>query len=840
MNRIIFIFSFLFLMTAQQVSAQLEQQANNKIAELKDLIGVAEQIGIDVRKEKMTVRLSEVFLDFADWDENHQAENVVYFDLVPIYKDTAETMAALLPDFERQEVILMLDAAIDYLQKLISGEYSRKTIPNIDWSQVEHDGDQLTFDDRPVFLEDYTWKPSTSRLTQYFGDLDGFYISPNHVTDNNGTINPNIINDLNSKSYGNMGFIFINNQNIPDWAKSKYGSEFEFRPDNNFTDYDIDHPGAKEMMGFLIDGTVGKMAGKKYTQLGYMLCNEPHFFTKQGVWATGSASDYTIDKFKIWLENKHTTIANLNTLWGSSFSDFDDVTITIPLAGNLQGTPIWYDWCRFNMHRVTEWYVWMKTKVRENDPNAKVMLKIMPRMWEENLKDHGIDLEALTAMSEIIGNDGIARTNNMWGPKAWWEDEYAFDWREMTMSYDFMKSVSPDKIVFNSEAHYLSSSRSRNLYEDPKYARATYWLAHTFGLNAVQTWFWPRLHDGAIKSNAGKGYAGSNCQQPRITYEVHATVMDLNAHSEEITAMQRQRKPLRIFYSKTSAINKPEHMEEDVFGLYKELIFDGVSIGFATKDIIEQQDNNTWDAILIYKTEYVTQAERDMLQTYLDNGGTIIMDNNSLTENEYGQPIAALSSSNGTLKIVNSLSEIKNEGFAIVENRGLSPDLIINETNVHNINTCQWKSVKNAAGNNVLSIINFGNADATIDIQLKNDPGNMVYKNLLNGVLIPNTVVLKPFEMLFVEVLDKATIVNDRVVNLIYPNPTRGFFKINFETMQSEVELQVLDMTGKLILQKTYNEVNQILESIEKQPAGNYIISLKIGEDQQSFIMAKI
>ncbi|RMG82418.1 MAG: T9SS C-terminal target domain-containing protein [Bacteroidetes bacterium] len=843
MNHFHFVCHILFLFISVQAVAQLEPQARAKMEELNTLIEAAEQRGIDTRKERMSVRVAEVFLDYANWDEAHVDENTAYFDLVPIYRDSAELMAAMLPDFERQEVILLLEESIDFLQKLMDGEYCRDPVPVINWSLVKHEGDQLTYDDRPVFLEDYTWKPFVPKLTQYCGQLGDFFITPGYVIDGNGTINPNILNELDTKPSGTIGFIFINNQNVPDWALTKYGDEFVFRPDNNFTDYDIDHPGAKEMMGFLIDGTVGKMAGKQYTKLGYMLCNEPHWFTKQGVWATGGVSDYTIEKFRVWLKEKHQTIETLNALWQTDFNDFSEVTIDIPISGSLQGTPKWYDWCFFNMVRVTDWYTWMKSKIQENDPDAKTMLKIMPRLWEENLRDHGIDLEALTEMSEIIGQDGLARTNNMWGPVRWWEAEYAFDWREVTMANDFMKSVSPEKIMFNSEAHYLSSSRSRNLYEKPAYARAVYWLAHTFGVNATQTWFWPRLEDGSIRNHSGNGYAGSNCQQPRIVNELHSTIMDLNAHSEVITAMQRQRKPLRIFYSKTSAINKPQHMEEDVFDIYKEMIFEGVPLGFVTKNIIEKQDNETWDAILIYKTQYVRLDELNALQTYLDHGGTVIMDNVSLAMNEYGQAhTSVLTQSNGTLIVANTPAEIKEEAFNIVESKGLLPEFIIEETNGHGTKACQWKSVLNDENKAFLSIINFGNTNASLDIQYKKDRDGLIYRNLLNGTVIPKDkpIVLAPFELLFMEVTDSSALVkNTAVANVLYPNPTSDIFQIRFEQEQAKVEMQVFDMAGRLIFKNTYHEVSEISESLKGQPSGNYIIHLKMGEKSGSFMLMK-
>ena len=836
-------FSFLLLIpfflsiTTIAFTQTLEQQVQTKIKELNSLIALAESKGIDTYKEQMTVRTAEIFLDYANWDENNVAENTTFFEKVPIYKDAAAQMATTLPDFERSECLLMLADAMATLQELKAEQIFRKPIPRIDWAAVTHDGDQLTFNNRPVFLNDYTWKPDLAQLNEFHGNLDGFYLSPTHVTDKNGTINSNIINDLNRKSTGTYGFVFLNNKAVPNWAINEYGNDILIRQSSfNFTAYDIDHPNAIDLIGKMLDGAVPLMANKKYTKLGYMLVNEPHFFTKSNVWATGEVSNYSIDKFKIWLANKHESIEQLNARWETNFTSFDAVTINIPISGNLQGTPKWYDWSFFNMHRVTEWYKLMKARLLESDPDAKVHLKIMPRLWSDNLKDHGIDFETLTRMSEIIGNDAGAWNNHIWGPTEWWEADYAFDWREMSMGYDFQKSVSPEKIAFNSESHYLSKNKSRNLYQDPIYARATYWLAHILGENATQTWYWARQADGSIRANAGVGYAGSNNQQPRIVNEVAATMMDLNSFSEEITAMQRQAKPLRIFHSKTSAINKATHMDDE-FDLYKALFFEGISLGFATKDILQLQDNKNWEAILIHQTEYVTQAEFAALQTYLDNGGTIIMDIFSLKKDEYGQPLDKLAASNGNVERVTSMATLKSVALELLATTNLLPEIIVKETNGNTTKGVHWRIIKKEDGNQVLSLINLGNTDAQIELKSLQANTQISIKNLLKGIPIDANQLLKPNEVLFVEVMkeDATVSIEEEQINLasLFPNPFSGKFQVDFEQVYKHLELRIFNSEGKLVFQKTYQNVQNINADMTNKPSGSYHV--QVNADRRIF-----
>ena len=758
--KIIHFFGLLFLSVATLQGQDLEKEAISKIKTLEKLIKKASKKDIDVLKEKTTIRTAEVFLKFANWDEKNLDKNTKLFKLVPSFKKEALKMATGLAAFERSDINLMLDKSIAEITSLIDGKTFRKASPNVDWAKVKREEDHLSFKNRPVFLADYTWKPETKELTEFHGDLDGFFLTPTYVTKEDGTINKRISTDLKEKSNGSLGFIFMNHKSVPKWAEEKYGPNFSMREDT-YTGYDIDNPGARELQAKLIGNVVPEMAGKEYSQLGYMLCNEPHFFTytdatkKKLPWASGGVSHFTIEKFKIWLSKKHQTIANLNSVWNSNFKDFNAVKIAIPIDISLKGTPIWYDWTAFNMDRVTDWYTFLKTEVTKYDADAKVHLKIMPSLWTDNKRVHGIDLEALTDLSGIIGNDSGAAHKYTWGKPHKWEEDYAFEWRELCMGYDFMKSVSPNKINFNSELHYLSTVKSRDLYLDPTYARATFWLAHTFGLDASQIWYWPRNADGSISKKAinNKGYAGTNTQQPRVTNEVAMTLIDLNSYSEEILAFQRQRKPIRVFYSKTSAINKKAHMD-DLYRLYEGLNFEGIPLGFVTENIIKKQSNKNWDVIAVYNTPFVTSDELKALQTYLNNGGTIILDDKSLVKNEYGNELNTLTEGKGTIIKLNSVAKIKNNVLSILKEKNLLSDIAIEETNSVSKKGCIWKVIKNKKGNNVLSLVNVGKSDATLKISL-NGSENIICKDLIKGISVSATPTLKPNEVYFVEVTSK-------------------------------------------------------------------------------------
>lgn len=812
------------LLVSFGLSAQpLKEQALAKIDTLNELISIAESNNLDATREKSRVRTAEIFLDFADWDEANVGTNTSLFGMAHGFKDKPEYWASLLADFERNEVILLLEDAIEVLQNIIDGTYQRRPAIQLNWSEIDLEGDQLIQDGKPVFLLDYTWKPGIKRLTDYHGNKDGFGIYPSWVLDSEGTINSNRMGQLLEKENGRVGFVFFGNENPNAWTRDAYGDDFilsdltAMYPEyysgevSRFTDYDIDNPGAREMMGALIDATVGHMSGMKYTEMGYMLCNEPHFYTTETNgkpnWGSSHVTDHTLEKFRTWLKERHDSISRVNQLWGTTHTSFESLTIEIPMDTEIQGSAKWYDWQCYNNTRVTEWYTWMKEKVQENDPYAKVHLKIMPNLWSNNKRGHGIDFETLTEISEIIGNDCGSAYNNVW---SWreieWDKDYSWDWRELAMSYDFLKSVSPEKSMINSESHFLSTGSSRDLYMKPDYARSTAWLSHLKGLTYEQVWYWNRLEDGSPKQSS-KSYAASCNHQPRIIDAMTTTYLDLNAFGEEVMTFQRQRKPIRIFYSETSALNKAEHMD-DVFELYEELAFDGISLGFATKNIIEKQEHENWDAILVYKTQFVTSEELEALQSYLDQGGTILVDAVSIKKNEYGIPLNTLEASSGTIINATSLSDMKQQAFNHLAANDLLPNIELSEMHSGTRNGCMWNVIEKDDGKQVLFVTNLGNTDATIRISLKDSIHGTWCKDLFTGIDLPSQLVLEPYKMHLLEISDSCqadtTQNNLRAKKTpqihVFPNPFASILKIELGDSDYN-RLRIFNLNGQLLEQ---------------------------------------
>jgi beta-galactosidase len=193
---------------------------------------------------------------------------------------------------------------------------------------------------------------------------------------------------------------------------------------------------------------------------------------------------------------------------------------------------------------------------------------------------------------------------------------------------------------------------------------------------------------------------------------------------------------------------------DSIFELYEGLNFDGIPLGFATKNILSKQDNAQWDVVLVYKTERVTEEELNSVQAYLDKGGIVIIDEVSLQKNEYGKPLPNLKESKGELIRLTTWNQIKESALSILADKNQLPEITVEELNIAGGKNCTWKFITDKSGKNILSIVNLGMSDVALKIELKNTKNKTICKDFIKGVEVSSSPILKPFEVYFVEVLE--------------------------------------------------------------------------------------
>lgn len=735
-------------------SNPLVNDALAKISVLETKMEEAKAKSIDVTREETVLWFAKQFLKFADWDEQNRDAVLYGFQQYGPFKKDAQKYADEVPEFERAMVVKILDDGIAELSRVIGGEIKRRPVNKVDWQNIEVGDNMLLSNGRPIFLYDYFSKSVGRPLTDtdvYNDHLGAIFHGGENLypVDHDRAINSfllkedrtfdqKLLREVAEISDINVGFLIYWNMGVPEWIE-KLEPEVRFGR-SLFTGYDIDNPLIREVWGKIARETGRMTQGKKVTQLGYILANEPHWHSEKGHWTRNfqemqRLSSYTLNNFRQWLEKKYDgDLDALNKNWATKFDSFESVEIEIPIPRPTRGTPIWYDWCSYNMDRSVDWFTFLQGELRAGNPEADTSIKIMPNVFTENERSHGINTEALTELASMIGDDAKTRETrhlNYKQPEKW-EAHYAYFWEELSMAYDFMESVAPDKIHVNSESHFLSSSWWRKLDTSVEYVHSVYWLATLQGMDASMAWFWARDPDGSPEDRlegeldffdpalAGS-FAGSINQQPHIANAYTQVMYDLNSFSEEIIALRKQRRPLRLFHSETSAINKKFHMTEQ-FSMYESLFFDGFPMGFATENIIKKQDNDSWDAILVYKTEFVTESELEALQNYLNAGGTVILDNkSSLSKNEYGQPHKKILNQGGGKLVIltGKKSPAAIRDSALAEITSGRPDVTLNEDNRSDHKGCHWRVVKQDDGSYLVSVLNIGKHNAKLTLGLK-------------------------------------------------------------------------------------------------------------------------
>ncbi|MBU2924267.1 beta-galactosidase [Colwellia sp. 1_MG-2023] len=771
--------------TGYSAASALEQEAR---AQLKTLLSMMEQArakNIDVTREETLVWFSQEFLKFANWDEANPKAIEQAFGYERYYADDKVELAAALPDFERQKVIDILTKGIDVLGQELRGEIKRRPVNKVDWQGTKASDNMFISNGKPIFLYDYFSKSVGQPLTNtdvYNDHLGALYHGGENLypTDHDrainsfllkedGTFDQELMKELTDIPDTNIGFLYYWIMGIPEWVEKQ---EPEVRKGRSlFTGFDIDNPLVRDVWGKIIHETGRLTKGKKVTELGFVLANEPHWYAEKGHWTANfeemtSISSYTLNKFRDWLDNKYASdIAALNSNWGTSFTSFETVAIEIPIDPALQGQPIWYDWSRYNMDRSTDWFTFVQNELHSVNPDAHTSIKVMPRMFMYDSRSGGIDTEALAELTTMVGHDAKAfgSENIRPGKSSEWIEKYAYSWGMVAMFHDFMESVAPDKINFNSESHFLSSGQWRDLDTRTSYVRSVYWLATLLGMDANTGWFWARDPDGSPEDRLegdldffdpglGGAYAGSNNMQPHVTNEVTQVMFDLNSFSEEIIALREQMRPIRLFYSETTAINTDDYMTKGS-KLYEELFFEGLPLGFVTKNIIEKQDNSDWETVVVYNNPNVTDAEFDALQSYLGAGGTVIVDSKSLLLNEYGQKrTKKLKAGKGkliTLEPSADLAKIKQVALAQVTEQ--MPDVVIAEDNGEAYKTTTWRTIKQSDGTYLVNILNVGHNTAKLDLTLRNGKPVTV-TDLMTGNSLDSTFELASEGVLLLEV----------------------------------------------------------------------------------------
>ncbi|MDF7822623.1 beta-galactosidase [Pontiellaceae bacterium B12227] len=533
---------------------------------------------------------------------------------------------------ELEACLDIADYAMNELRQQMARQIKLLAPPDLTTGQTRLASRAYEQDGKPIFPSSLVWTPAKTEELNAFGRIGGGYLQISML---NEDLKPGRNMEARKKSLAEQDRlhmaprVFLSGHSAAGWMKKThpeilYGGR-------NFTQYDIDSPLIREWVSTLYSQFLpeyGKACGD--APMMHLLANEPHFATRKGGWkANNGLSDHTMEKWQRSLEAKYQTIDALNAVYGTEHTDWDQVLfhrlepLQRQIDKRLRGTPLWYDWVRFNHDRVNEWFSFLKTEAQKNDGgrNAPASIKVLGFSLSKSERSGGMDMEYLTDLQDVLGADlrCAPAGANFFGkheegmdPETGWQAHFAYDWSEQSMFLDFSKSICPDKVFYDSEWHGFGAVSWRHFHMSRDYVRSALWLAFSHGMGMIKAWLWGRGADGALSPKAD--HIGELSTQPIAVEAFGRTLKELNAHAGHVVSVLPEKRDFWIYYCEESAIQDPEytHGFKQVYEALKMLNY---SVGFTTPSKIGRLDPAT-QTVIVSPTRFVSDRSLDQLKSF--------------------------------------------------------------------------------------------------------------------------------------------------------------------------------------------------------------------------------
>jgi len=393
--------------------------------------------------------------------------------------------------------------------------------------------------------------------------------------------------------------MFIRNNGLAVTWPSNFGT---------MLNYDIFSDKAKAVIEEYIKFIVPKISEKK-ALLSICITNEPKY---QIAYIDGFFEKHPEikNKWTDYLKSRYSSIAELNTAYGTSYADFTDVEMSL-----ASKTTQLYDTKVFNAEVLSEWHSWLAGLVKKYAPGVPVHSKIMNSFnYADGMHP---EMSVLGGYGDLGGNDAY----NLYTSDRNVNAEYLSN---KMMWYDFVGSFAKVPVI-NSENHLIydtGEGLSPYRKEVSEHVRADLWQGAIHGRSATALWAWEKSLD---KTNLFYDSFGS---RPDAVSAAAETTLDLNRLSEYVSAFQNADADVGILYSEASAV----YGAVDMRRIYPQLNQSGHKVIFVSeKQISEGCD---LPVIVIPKgTDYVEEETVAALNSYIADGGKVIVFENDLTYN---------------------------------------------------------------------------------------------------------------------------------------------------------------------------------------------------------------
>jgi hypothetical protein len=398
-------------------------------------------------------------------------------------------------------------------------------------------------------------------------------------------------------------------------------------------------------------------------------------------WIFCNQSPEAMKDFRGWLQRRHGSIGTVNGLWNTSFRSFDEIpkpfdpkTFFIPV-GVFQNRGAFWDWCCFNAERAASVVQWMNDTSKKRYPGLLTHIKcIFSSLSHRSLAQCfvvGTDPQRIITITDIIGLDGsYTRGNN---------------WKDTLFSYDYMKSICPDKPIFCSEMHAVPFNDDtapgeirRGLFQRFIHGeRMTLLFLNT--TTQVPEWW----------GNSEAGYDWNLSAAPAALEAYGTTSADLQRLAGDIGEFNRRPVSVFLFYDNAADFGVPG--KDTLSGayydrlkpVYESLLYQDVRVGVVTEaSLAKKPPQAPW--IVLAGAQYVSDTTVKALKNYIlqPTGGKILWLEQNLQYDPYGKKrnpklLAAFAGSNRVIRLrlspllLNNLwPKVLNPDFTVADKSG--------------------------------------------------------------------------------------------------------------------------------------------------------------------------
>jgi hypothetical protein len=410
--------------------------------------------------------------------------------------------------------------------------------------------------------------------------------------------------------YGMRDDFLLSPHYYPAWAQAPDV------PNGNigFIKFNIFHPKARDAIGrFAV--TMAEHIKDKPALHSVCLANEP-------VYSTSGRDKYTRPLFIDYLRKKHHTLARLNALYGTAYTNFNDAVVPPnAMPAQVGAQRAYYDWTSFNKKMFADWHAWLDSVLKTHGVKAPTHTKIMVFQTLDRDKLYfGVDPELICHATDLAGCDAYAFLGGSSG--------YAYDWTGHEFFYDLLHSFRGQS-VFNSENHLIPDGSDRS-HIPMNHTRSVLWQDGLHHQGSTTIWVWQMAVD--------QGLGGSIYFRPANIFGAGRAMLDLNRLAPEVTAINNARPRVALLDSQPSIFWEDKY-KGTMFSLYTALNFMGEPITFVSERQLAAGTAAKVDWLIVPNATHVLDSTLRGLAAYKKSGGKILLvGTNCLGRDEYDRP----------------------------------------------------------------------------------------------------------------------------------------------------------------------------------------------------------